>query len=277
MIGLIHLELSKIGTAKFRSRLHLEQSALNELEESYKQYKRFYSPLFVQRSPTGTYELVKGFKRHHLALTKLGINSLDCFVLELPDSECLQVSLALHSSEPLNPIDRAVLFQKLNQEYNLQQAQIAVAAGLGVKGRSTVNRMLKLLSLSLPVQGYVARKELDYTTALLLLDVEEQDKQIEIAEIVIREEWSYRRLELYIRTLKTTVANDSPPSGSQRCFDDDIIKDATTTFQSMIGLPVSLKEKDNKLQIQITCNNAEDLNSFISIVTSNSKLKTGNR
>lgn len=267
MFEQVELKLSELYVGNLSRRLSIEQTNLDDLEDSVRFHGKILKPLMVRRSIGGNFEIVKGCRRFIVA-NKLGYDSLPCLILPefMDDSKCLLISLTLNASEKTNPIEDALTFRTLYDEHKLSQMDIALAAGLGKNGRLIVNRYLSLLRLSKPVQDLVASNELPYTFGLLLLDVAEPKAQYDLALKALENKWTHKQLENHISNkelLERTSTIASP---------DNRYEKASNALAEIFELNVKMKEgKGGKVDITFSCETPEDLESFLDAVNSLAK------
>ncbi|MFT4704725.1 MAG: ParB family chromosome partitioning protein [Bradymonadia bacterium] len=178
-------------------RRRFEPDALKELSESIK-VSGVLQPMVVRRREDGKFTLIAGERR--LRASKLaGLLTVPIIVRDVTDREAFTLALVENlQREDLNPIEEALAFQRLIDEYEYTQEDVGEQLG---KGRSTVTNGLRLLRLDSVVQNLVADGSLSAGHARAVLAAPEE-LQAEIAERIITEGWSVRKAEQAARTAK---------------------------------------------------------------------------
>lgn len=194
------VEVQRINPNPFQPRKEFDQEALESLAESIKQYG-VLQPLVVTRKETERadggisveYELVAGERR--LRASKLaGVSQVPVLIRSAEDSDKMKLELAIIENlqrEDLNPVDRALAFKQLADQFNLKHGEIALKVG---KSREYVSNSLRLLSLPDDMQRALIQGEITegHTRPLLMLAErpEQQEnlfKEIKLRKLTVRE------------------------------------------------------------------------------------------
>jgi len=161
-----------------------------ELVASVKE-KGILQPVVVRRRRDG-YELVAGERRWRAARAA-GLTTIPAVVRVVDDKEMLEQALVENlQREDLNPIDEALAYKKLSEEFQLTHEEIARRVG---KDRSTVTNALRLLGLPFRVRDALAAGLITPGHARALLSINSRREQVELCERVINEGLSVRTLE----------------------------------------------------------------------------------
>ena len=130
------------------------------------------------------YELIAG-ERRLKALQLLGESEAPVIVKELSDRKALELSLIENiQRQELSPIEEALAYQRLSEEFTQTQEQIAASVG---KDRATVANTIRLLKLKAPVREEVARGHISLGHARALLSLESERAQIALAQRIVQE------------------------------------------------------------------------------------------
>ncbi len=224
-----------------------DEDALNELSESIKQYG-LLQPILVRpsKSKDGTYEIVAGERRWR-ASQLARLHEVPVVIREMDDEEMFQIALVENlQRQDLNPIEEALGYQKLMDEYNYKPEKVAKAVG---KSRSNVVNMTRLLALPKSVQVMVEVGDLTMGHARAILGHDEAEK---LALKIIEQKMSVRDTEKLVSDFRNhKEGNDSkfnllPKELRKKGFS---AKDADTLaledeVSQQLGMNVSIDMKD---------------------------------
>ncbi|SDH36359.1 chromosome partitioning protein, ParB family [Pseudomonas benzenivorans] len=189
-----YLPLDLIQRGKYQPRRDMDPTALDELAQSIKA-QGVMQPIVVRPIGGGRYEIVAGERRWR-ACHQAGLDKIPAMVRELPDDAAIAMALIENiQREDLNPIEEAVALQRLQQEFQLTQQQVAEAVG---KSRATITNLLRLIALPEEIKTLLAHGDLEmgHARALLGLPVEQQ---VEGARHVVARGLTVRQTEALVR------------------------------------------------------------------------------
>ena len=191
------IKLSLIDTNPWQPRSEFEENALIELAESIKT-NGLIQPITVRVEKNGRYQLIAGERR--LRASKMaGLDTIAAFIRTANDMQMLEMGLVENiQRKDLNPIEIAVSFQRLMNECNLKQDELATKVS---KSRSLIANYLRLLKLSTPVQKQICEGQISMGHAKMLASLDDIDQQKEIAEKIITDGLSVRQLENLIKKI----------------------------------------------------------------------------
>jgi ParB family chromosome partitioning protein len=204
MIGVIPIE--KIAPNPFQPRMDFDQDALEELKASIKE-KGVIQPITVRLKGEG-YELISGERRLRASI-EAGLSEIPAYVLDVKsDQEMLELALIENiQREKLNPIEIAMGYQRLIEECNLTQEEVAKKVS---KDRTTVTNFLRLLKLPKPIQKSLRNGEITMGHARALISLEDTETQMEIWELTMSKGLSVRKVEdLVSRATRAAKKNKS--------------------------------------------------------------------
>lgn len=203
--GLVNLPISSIKPNRLQPRSEFDEESLTELTASIAE-KGILSPINV-RKVAGGYELIAGERRYRAAL-KLNLAVIPAIIKEVSDEESLELALIENlQRDDLNPIEKAKGFQRLIDQFNLTQEEVAKRIG---QDRSSVANILRLLQLPESVQNSVSRGTLSMGHARALLSLPSAKAQEEAAIFIIHQQFSVRQTEEYIRKLVSEPQTKKP-------------------------------------------------------------------
>lgn len=193
--ALSHLPLSAIEPNPFQPRHEFDQDALNELAASM-DAAGLLQPVVVRSGGNGRYELIAGERRLRAA-RQLGWAEIGAVVREVDDRTLLTLALIENiQRDALSPIDEALGYRRLIEEFAASQADVATLVG---RSRPAVANALRLLKLPEPVQELVHQGALSTGHARALLSLEDPSTLVALAHKAVAERLSVRELEATAR------------------------------------------------------------------------------
>ncbi len=181
----------------FQPRMNFDQEALEELGESIRTLG-LIQHITVRRKPDGRYQIISGERRFR-ACRATGMEMIPAYIRDTDDQGMLEMAIVENiQRENLDPIEVAMSYQRLIEECNLTQEQMAVRVG---KKRASVTNYLRLLKLPAKIQHDLKVSLLSVGHAKVLLGVEDQQLQEYLCDLVIKDDLSVRQLEEKIKKL----------------------------------------------------------------------------
>jgi ParB family chromosome partitioning protein len=183
------IPLEEIRPNPYQPRQQVEEN-LDSLVDSIRD-KGVLQPVVVRRRRDG-YELAMGERRFRAA-KKAGLEVIPAIVRDASDGEMLELALVENlERENLNPIDEALAFKRLADEFDMTHDDIATRVG---RDRSTVSNALRLLALPYKVRDALAARKLTAGHARALLTLPNRRAQVDMAERIVRDGLSVRAVE----------------------------------------------------------------------------------
>ena len=187
------LPIDDIRPCAFQPRRHFEESALVELADSIRE-QGLIQPLVVRRK-VDHWELIAGERRWR-ASQRAGLKEVPIIVREADDREVLELALIENlQRENLNPIEEALGYQQLIQQFKLKQEEAAIKVG---KSRAAVANALRLLKLSDEIQQHLREGKLSVGHAKVLLGLNSREQAVAMARRIVKEGLSVRQTEALI-------------------------------------------------------------------------------
>ena len=185
------VRLDQIYANPDQPRRNFDEEALAELAESIKQYG-VISPITVLKQADDKYMIIAGERRYRAAKI-VGLQSLPAYIRSAKDEEVMEMALIENiQRQDLDAIEIALAYQRLIDDYQLSQEQMADRVG---KKRATVTNYLRLLKLPADIQLGLKERKIDMGHARALLAAKEPTKQLELYKKIISEGLSVRRVE----------------------------------------------------------------------------------
>jgi ParB family chromosome partitioning protein len=206
------LPVDLIQRGQYQPRRDFDPVALQELSDSIKA-QGVMQPIVVRAIANERFEIIAGERRWR-AVQQAGLDTIPVLVRNVTDEAAIAMSLIENiQREDLNPVEEAYALERLQNEFEMTQQQVAEAVG---KSRSGVANLLRLLSLQPDVRTMLEHGDLDMGHARCLLTLE-AEQQIQIARRVVAKSLSVRQTEALVRQLQSAV-----PASSGKTLDPDI-------------------------------------------------------
>lgn len=255
--------LQRIQPSPFQPRKDFPDEALRELADSI-QEQGVVQPLIVRTRPDHL-ELIAGERRWraaHLA----GLDTVPVIVREATDHEALELALIENlQRENLNPIEEALGYRQLIEQFQLRQEDAARKVG---KSRVVVANALRLLKLPDELQAYVRNGQLSVGHAKVILGLTTPDEQKLAADRVIRDTLNVRQTEdLVARFLAGPTVPDAGKSGARNGTVRDVhVVALETRVQERLGTKVHLRYRQGRGALEIRFFSDEDLDRVLGIL-----------
>ena len=185
------LKISEIEPNRSQPRKEFNEESLRELADSIAQHG-VLQPLLVRPLPDGGYQLVAGERRWR-ASRMAGLFEVPVIIREMSESEMMQISMIENlQRENLSPVEEALGYKALQDEYGLTQDEIARTVG---KSRPAVANSMRLLGLSQQILDMLSEGRITTGHARALLSIEDADEQLRIAEQIEKNDLTVRDVE----------------------------------------------------------------------------------
>ncbi|MFV3305188.1 ParB/RepB/Spo0J family partition protein [Pseudomonas sp. NY15181] len=245
-----HLPLDLIQRGKYQPRRDMDPQALEELAQSIR-VQGVMQPIVVRPIDKGRYEIIAGERRWR-ASQQAGLDKIPAMVREVPDEAAIAMALIENiQREDLNPIEEAAALQRLQQEFQLTQQQVADAVG---KSRVTVANLLRLIALPDEIKTLLSHGDLEMGHARALLGLPE-NRQVEGARHVVARGLTVRQTEALVRQWLNAPTEPAKPVKS----DPDISR-LEQRLAERLGAPVQIRHgQKGKGQLVIRYNSLDEL------------------
>ncbi len=245
-----HLPLDLIQRGKYQPRRDMDPTALEELAQSIRA-QGVMQPIVVRPIGSGRYEIIAGERRWR-ASQQAGLDKIPAMVREVPDEAAIAMALIENiQREDLNPIEEAIALQRLQQEFQLTQQQVAEAVG---KSRVTITNLLRLIGLPEEIKTLLSHGDLEmgHARALLGLPLE---RQVEGARHVVARGLTVRQTEALVRQWM-----HSKEKSVEVVKADPDISRLEQRLAERLGAPVQIKHgQKGKGQLVIRYNTLDEL------------------
>jgi ParB family chromosome partitioning protein len=210
--SVMEIDISLINVNENQPRKFFSEDKLAELAASIKEHG-VVQPIVVRPGGDGSYELVAGERRWR-ACRKLGIKRIPAVVKDVSEREMAEIALIENiQREDLNPVEEAVAYKALIEEYGLTQEDLSSRVG---KSRPFIANTIRLLNLPAEILDMVRENRLSAGHARALLGLNSKMDQIELAKQIAARGLSVRQTEqtikkgLHVTTHKKTPSRPEP-------------------------------------------------------------------
>ena len=255
------VKISKVEPNRTQPRKQFDEDALLELSESIKQFG-ILQPLLV--SDKGDYYEIIAGERRWRAAKLAGLKEVPVIIKEFNDQQVVEISLIENiQREDLNPIEEAMAYKRLIDEFKLKQDNIAERVS---KSRTAVTNSLRLLKLDERVQQMLIDEMISAGHARAILAITDKDKQTSVAMKVFDEKLSVRETEKLVKHIV------EPPKKTQKpvnTAEDAIYESLEEKMKGIMGTRVFIhRKKNNKGKIEIEYYSRDELERIIELFES---------
>ena len=216
--GAVTLRISDIEPNRSQPRRDFDEEALGELADSIAQHG-VLQPLLVRPLAEGGYQLVAGERRWR-ASRMAGLTEVPVVIREMTDAEMMTISMIENlQRENLNPVEEALGYRVLSEEYGLTQDQISKSVG---KSRPVIANALRLLKLPEEVLTMVSEGEISTGHARALLGFEDEELLIKTAHMIKTNDLTVRDVEKAAKKSAEVRRGPEMPTHSRAAFFDEV-------------------------------------------------------
>lgn len=252
------VKITMVEPNRDQPRKNFDEDALLELSESIKQFG-LLQPILVQ-DKKDHYEIIAGERRWR-ASKLAGLKEVPVIIKNLTDQEIVEISLIENiQREDLNPIEEALAYKRLLNEFHLKQDEVAERVS---KSRTAVTNSMRLLKLSEEVQQMVIDEMITTGHARALLAIEDLEKQYMYAQKIFDEKLSVRETEKLMKNLDKPVKQKKEKGKNL----DFIYQDIEEQLKTSLGTKVSVSSKENGSgKIEIEFYSSEELDRIVDLL-----------
>lgn len=252
--GAVTLRISEIEPNRSQPRKEFDESALADLADSIREHG-VIQPLLVRPLPTGGYQLVAGERRWR-ASRMAGLGEVPVVIRELSDHEAMELALIENlQRQDLNPMEEALGYRSLMEEYQMTQEEVAKAIG---KSRPAIANSLRLLALPQQVVDLIREGKLSAGHGRALLALEEESAILEAAQTAVKKHWTVREIEKMAQSShKKTKVSTGPDK-------DHYYTELELALSQVLGRQVTITSKGKNRTLAIAFFDKEDLSALAS-------------
>lgn len=258
--GETFLKINQVEPNRDQPRKDFDEDALLELADSIKQFG-VLQPLIVQKK-NEYYEIIAGERRWRAAKLA-GLKEVPVIVKDYTKQEIVEISLIENiQRENLNPIEEAMAYKRLLEEFNLKQDEVAERVS---KSRTAVTNSMRLLKLSKKVQQMIIDDMISTGHARALLAIDDEELQYTIANRIFDEKLSVRDTEKLVKSLKAPKKETIKEKIEHTFVYDDLVE----KMKNVMGTKVNINSKSNgKGKIEIEYYSEEELERIYDLIMS---------
>ena len=250
------LKLTEIEPNKYQPRKNFDAEKLQGLAESIKEHG-VIQPLVVVKNASGMYTIVAGERRWRAAKAA-GLKTVPVVIKDYTPEQIAQIALIENlQREDLNPIEEALGYQALIDEYNMTQENVSMVVG---KSRSAVTNTLRLLALDDEIKEMLEKNEISSGHARALLALSDKSLRISLAKRIIAEDLSVRQTENLARFMQNKPAAKKTVSPQKLELDAYADK-----LSQSFGTKVRISQNAKKGKIEIEYYNNNDFDRIIKL------------
>lgn len=256
------IKITEIEPNQEQPRKKFDEESLQELADSMKEYG-VLQPLLVKKTGD-TYQIIAGERRWRAAKLA-GLKEVPVIIREYDRQQSVEIALIENVQRAdLNPIEEAMAYQQLMQEFGMKQEDIAARVS---KNRVTITNSVRLLKLPETVRTMLVNGELSSGHARALLALEEKSQQEELAKKIVEKGLSVRETERIVKSM-------TKPLKEKKEEKDDrdlsfIFHDLEERMKGIMGTKVMIHQKDkNKGRIEIEYYSASELERIVELIES---------
>ena len=258
----VYLKISMIEPNQEQPRKEFNQEQLEELAESIRNYG-VLQPIMVQKKGD-LYEIIAGERRWRAA-KMAGLKEVPVIIRDFDRQKKMEISLIENvQRSDLNPIEEAMAYRQLIEEFGLKQEEIAERVS---KNRATIANSLRLLKLDPRVQELLTQGVISNGHARALLAIEDLEQQYGAAELIVKNGLSVREVEKLVKSL-LKPAKEKEPKKEERDL-SFIFQDLEERMKSIMGTKVMIHRKDkSKGRIEIEYYSEAELERIVELIES---------
>lgn len=212
-------------------------------------------PLTVREMPNGYYQIIAGERRWRAA-RMANLSDVPAVIIEADDKKAMELALIENlQRQDLNPLEEALGYQTLMNEYGLTQEE---AAGRVGKSRPAVANALRLLGLCPEVQERVRKGELSAGHARAILQLKSEKKQQEAAQNIVALGLSVRQAELLCKNM-----SKEPVPQKKEVFAVDYVAECEKSLSKHLGRGVKIVNGKRKGRFELEFYGQEDLQNLL--------------
>lgn len=255
------LKLSLIDPKGDQPRKRFDKQSLEELASSIKE-NGLLQPIIVREYGEGRYQIIAGERRFR-ASKIAELSEIPAVIMNKDDRQSAEIALIENiQREDLNPIEEAMGFRALQEDYGLTQEELSERIG---KSRSAIANATRLLDLPEEILEMLADGTLSAGHGRTLLAVRNEEAMIELAKRVLNEDLSVRRLEEEVKKANRRK-REEPEEEEDSLPLINYFREMEIRVQSHLGRQVKISEKGRKKTITLFYEDNEDLDELLKTI-----------
>ena len=255
------LKISLVDPKSDQPRKYFDKDSLEELAASIAE-NGLLQPILVREYGEGRYQIIAGERRFR-ACKLAGLTEIPAIILDRDNKSVAQIALIENiQREDLNPIEEAMAYKSLKDEYGMTQEELSDKIG---KSRSAIANSLRLLDLPEAVLSMVASKELSAGHARTLLGVKDTEDMILLAQFTLEQDLSVRQLEEQVKKINKKKKPSTEEEVEALPF-VDYFREMELKIQRQLGRKVKIEDKGKKKTLTLYYEDNEDLDELLKTI-----------
>ncbi|CAN5144024.1 ParB/RepB/Spo0J family partition protein [soil metagenome] len=256
----LNIPVDHIRANPHQPRQDFNEEALDELADSIKKHG-LIQPITVRYLGEKRFELISGERRLR-ASKSAGIDEIPSYIREVNDEQMIAFALIENiQREELNPLEVAMGYQRLMEECNYTQGEVAERVG---KNRTTVTNMMRLLQLPDFIQAALRDEIISTGHARSLINVEKESDQSAILKKILKKSLSVRQTEDLVRSLGKKNKSEQGTKSSKES--SPFLNTIEKRLRSNLSTKVNIKQKGKGGEIRIEYYSNDDLERLLQII-----------
>ncbi len=257
--GTVTLRLSQIDPTLGQPRKHFDKEALAQLADSIAAHG-VLQPILVREVGPERYQIVAGERRWR-ASKLAGLTEIPVIIVEMTEREAAEVALIENiQREDLNPIEEALGYETLKNEYGLTQEEIASKVG---KSRSAIANTMRLLALPESVRELVIKGTLSEGHARAVLGLRAEALMLPLAEKIVAADLSVRDAENEVRRMNRLADAPAEEEEETAKITVDYVKELERKMTSYLSRRVKVSTKGAKKSVTLFFEDNDDLEELL--------------
>jgi len=255
------VKISKVEPNREQPRKIFSEDELQELSDNIKQYG-ILNPIIVQ-DRKDHYEIIAGERRWRAAKLA-GLKEVPVIIRHYTEQEIAEIALIDNiQRKDLNPIEEALAYKRLLEEFNLKQDEVAEKVS---KSRTAVTNSIRLLKLCSDVQQMIIDEMITEGAARALIPVEDPEQQFELAQRIFDEKLSVRDVEKMVKNLGKSPKKKVAPASNPTL--DVVYQEYEEKLKKSVGTKVTISPKgDGSGKLEIDFYNHDDLDRIAALLS----------
>jgi ParB family transcriptional regulator, chromosome partitioning protein len=264
---LLEVDIGLIEPNPDQPRTHFGENRLEELAQSIKA-NGLVQPILLRRTASGRYQLVAGERRWRAA-QRAGMQRISAVIRNIPDSKLLELALVENiQRQELNPIEEALAYQRLIQQLNLTQDEVAARVG---KERSSIANYLRLLKLPESIRALLEAETISMGHARALLGLASDAERARLVEEIVTRGMTVRETE---QAVKRSLSGEKTRVSSTPVENDANIRAAELRMKRLLGTRIRIQLSQHGGRIEISFSSMGELDRIYSIIMRKSEAPT---
>lgn len=257
--GIVNLKINSVEPNKNQPRKTFDADKIDALAESIREHG-LIQPIIVTEDKKGIYKIVAGERRWRAA-KKAGLKEIPSVIREYSGEEVAEIALIENlQREDLNPIEEALGYRLLLEDFNLTQELISQRIG---KSRSAIANSLRLLTLDDQIKKLLISGEISSGHARAILSLESSEMRLALVKRIIEDNLNVRQAEGIAKQLNKK--QPSKPKNETTAYDIEI-ENLENKIASALGTKVKISHSPKKGRIEIEYYGNDDLDRILTML-----------